>query len=57
MFSCSLFEGGFKMKNDRGIEENLPRVYVCTYCKKEFASIGSVFSHMSDEHEFVHKSK
>ncbi len=44
------------MKNDRGIEEDWPRVFVCTFCKKEFASMGSVFSHMRDEHEFVHKA-
>ncbi len=37
-------------------EYNKNNVFVCTFCKKEFASMGSVFSHMSDEHEFVNKS-
>lgn len=45
------------MKNYRGIEEDYPRAFICTFCKKEFASMGAVFSHMKDEHEFVHKSK
>jgi len=39
------------------ISGDYPRVFVSTFCKKEFSSLGSVFSHMRDEHEFVHKSE
>ncbi len=46
-----------KMKNHRGIEKDYPRVFVCTFCKQEFASMGSVFSHMRDEHEFGKANK
>ncbi len=28
-----------------------PRAFICTFCKQEFASIGSVFSHMSEMHD------
>ncbi len=44
------------MKNNRSIKEGYPRVFICTFCKKEFTSMGSVFSHMNNEHEFVHKA-
>ncbi len=33
-----------------------PLVYVCTFCRQEFSSIGSVFSHMSEMHDSILKN-
>ncbi|KCZ70632.1 hypothetical protein ANME2D_02653 [Candidatus Methanoperedens nitroreducens] len=44
--------------NEAGKNEvhGYPQVYVCTFCRQEFASIGSVFSHMSEMHDSILKA-
>ncbi len=43
------------MDKDRKTDD-YPRTFVCTFCKQEFSSISSVFSHMSKVHGFAQKS-
>jgi hypothetical protein len=45
------------MDRDQKAKDNdYPRAFICAFCKQEFASMGSVFSHMSDMHGFARKS-
>jgi hypothetical protein len=45
------------MGDDRRIEGySYARTFVCTFCKQEFESINSVFSHMNEIHEVSHKN-
>ena len=39
------------MISNEGTEEHYPRVFVCTFCRKEFEMMSSVFSHMKELHD------
>jgi hypothetical protein len=42
------------MVEERKTEEySYPRAFVCTFCKQEFATLGSVFGHMTEMHEEI----
>ncbi len=33
-----------------------PRAFICTFCKQEFETMGSVFDHMSEMHSLTQKN-
>jgi hypothetical protein len=51
------YEGDLKMISDEGTEGHYPRVFVCTFCRKEFEMMSSVFSHMKEQHDPYLKSE
>ncbi len=42
------------MKNE-GTEAHYPKLFVCAFCKQEFELIGSLFEHMKEMHNSMHK--
>ncbi len=51
MIMMNWSEGELKMDKAGQTEGyGYPLAFVCTFCKQEFASISSVFSHMSEMH-------